>query len=167
MSTEETGDRFEQIMRAEFGDDPSFSAGPSDDDVARVERDRRPRRRPSAPPESPEDSAGRPQESTRGDHAEPFNLSRAMEQASGDEPDEPFVPPSPSPLPRPRGAVLVGSLLLGAGILLGLLGLLGLDLGLGRHWGRWAVAAFAVGLAVLLLNLPRTPRDPWDDGARV
>ena len=155
MSTpDDTSHRFTEIMRAEFGDDPSFSPNPSPDEVARHERSRRPQRRPQ--PTQPPDEPGA---------SEDFNLGQAMGRVEPDEPDEPFEPPAPAPLPRPKGAVLLGSLLLAAGILIGLMGLLGVNLGL--HWGRWAVGGFVVGLVVLLARLPRQPRDPDDDGARV
>lgn len=161
---DETSQRFREIMDAEFGaDEKRFSAPPTPDELARRERIRRPVRRPentlpeSHPPEVPE---------------QPFNLSEAMSRASPDEPDEPFEPPQPAPLPRPTGRVLLGSICLSVGILLGLAGLLGAPLGqlgapLGLYWGRWAVGSFGVGLAILLFSLPRTPRDPDNDGARV
>ncbi|MEL4357345.1 MULTISPECIES: hypothetical protein [unclassified Luteococcus] len=94
---------------------------------------------------------------------EPFNLTEAMAQAEPDEPDEPFVPPQPR-LGRPTGVWLACSILLGFAVVVGLGGLFGLPV---RGLGPWAVAAFVAGLVLLFVNLPRHPRDPDDDGARV
>ncbi len=77
-----------------------------------------------------------------------------------------FVPPDPGPLPVPapdRGIAWIG--VFGAPVLLLVSLLLGIDL---PRWVGWLMVAWFVGGFVYLVrNMPREPRDPWDDGSRV
>lgn len=95
-----------------------------------------------------------------------------------DEPDEPagrdevaevdrFRPPAPPPLPRPRtwqrgvawSGVFVAPLL---ALVIAMFSLYVTPL-LG-----WALVAWFVGgFGYLVSEMPRSPRDPWDDGSRV
>ncbi|MEL4504170.1 hypothetical protein AAEX63_03955 [Luteococcus sp. H138] len=94
---------------------------------------------------------------------EPFNLTQAMDEVEPDEPDEPFVPPTPR-WKMPTGVWLACTILLGFAVVVALGWLFGAPW---RHLGGWAVASFVAGLVLLFANLPRHPRDPDDDGARV
>lgn len=83
-----------------------------------------------------------------------------------DAPEERFHPPPPPPLPRPhglRGAAWVG--VLGAPLLL--LAFTLASIGLPSLVAYALVAVFVAGFTYLVLTMPRGPRDPWDDGARV
>jgi hypothetical protein len=77
-----------------------------------------------------------------------------------------FVPPSPPPVPRPtprRLAAWAG--LLGAPLLL--LASLVLGSGVPTPLSLVLVAWFVGGFVYLVLEMPRGPRDPDDDGARL
>ncbi|MBB6626403.1 hypothetical protein H5V45_03615 [Nocardioides sp. KIGAM211] len=94
-----------------------------------------------------------------------------------DEPDETpaeaaardedrFVPPAPPPVPRAtpdRFAAWLG--LFGAPAVL--LAALVLNLPLPGWAGYLLVAAFVGGFGYLVVQMPRGPRDPGDDGARL
>lgn len=80
--------------------------------------------------------------------------------------DDRFVPPEPGPLPVPapdRGIAWMG--VFGAPIVLLVSLLVGLDL---PNWIGWLMVTWFVGGFVYLVQqMPREPRDPWDDGSRV
>lgn len=82
------------------------------------------------------------------------------------DPDDGFVPPPLPPIPRPpndRLAAWIG--VLGSPLALVLTAILQVDL---PEWAILAlVAAFVGGFLYLVFRTPRSPRDPWDDGARV
>ena len=88
------------------------------------------------------------------------------EAVSPDEPEERFVPPPPPPLPRPENKRLVAW----AGVLGVPLLLLVLVLASFRPptlMSYALVAWFVGGFTYLVLQMPRGPRDPEDDGARL
>jgi hypothetical protein len=82
------------------------------------------------------------------------------------DPDESYVPPPAPPIPRPptdRLLAWVG--VLGAPVVMLLLVALQISL---PEWGGLLLAgAFVGGFLYLVFRTPRSPRDPWDDGARV
>ena len=87
-------------------------------------------------------------------------------EAAADAPEERFVPPPPPPLPRPDNKRLVAW----AGVLGVPLLLLVLVLASFRPPTMVSyalVAWFVGGFAFLVLQMPRGPRDPEDDGARL
>ena len=108
------------------------------------------------PPSAPQDS-GTPA------HDEPGQ----PEEAPKPEPAaERFHPPPPPPLPRPRGLRGLAWLgLAGAPILLLLSVLTGT--GLPRMLSGTLAVIFLAGFGYLVWTMPRGPRDPGDDGARV
>jgi hypothetical protein len=80
---------------------------------------------------------------------------------------ERFRPPPPPPFPLPRtwqrgvawAGIFIAPLL---GLLIGLLHIYVASL-LG-----WAIVAWFVGgFLYLVIDMPRSPRDPWDDGSRI
>jgi hypothetical protein len=79
---------------------------------------------------------------------------------------EQFVPPTPPPLPRPardRLAAWIG--VFGSPTVLLVCLIFGIPMpGL---LGYALVAAFVGGFAYLVVQMPRGPRDPFDDGARL
>ena len=88
------------------------------------------------------------------------------EAVAPDEPEERFVPPPPPPLPRPDNKRLVAW----AGVLGVPLLLLVLVLASFRPptlMSYALVAWFVGGFTYLVLQMPRGPRDPEDDGARL
>jgi len=86
--------------------------------------------------------------------------------ASGDEEEERFVPPPPPPLPRVAPDRLVAWLgIFGAPVVLLTAVLVGVHL---PGWlGYLLVAGFVGGFVYLVTRMPRGPRDPADDGARL
>lgn len=82
------------------------------------------------------------------------------------ESEEPFVPPDPGPFPFPapdRGLAWLG--VFGAPAILLFTVVTGVRL---PEWAGWLmVAAFIGGFCYLVFSMPRTPREPWDDGAEV
>jgi hypothetical protein len=80
--------------------------------------------------------------------------------------EERFVPPPPPPLPHvPRDRMLAWAGLFGSPTVL--LTTLVLGIGLPSLVGYLLVAAFVGGFAYLVVQMPRGPHDPWDDGARL
>ncbi len=77
-----------------------------------------------------------------------------------------FVPPPPPPLPRlaPDRAVAWAGVF-GSPLVL-LLALL-VSISIPTWLGYLLIVAFVGGFVYLVLQMPREPRDPWDDGARV
>ena len=80
---------------------------------------------------------------------------------------ERFRPPPPPPFPRPRtwqrGLAWSGIFVAPAlALLIGLLSIYVVPL-----VGWVLVAWFVGGFLYLVLEMPRAPRDPWDDGSRI
>jgi hypothetical protein len=80
---------------------------------------------------------------------------------------ERFRPPPPPPFPRPRtwqrGLAWSGIFVAPAlALLIGLLSIYVVPL-----VGWLLVAWFVGGFLYLVLEMPRAPRDPWDDGSRI
>ncbi|GAB3265960.1 hypothetical protein [Nocardioides dilutus] len=91
--------------------------------------------------------------------AEPAELSSAHGE-------ERFVPPPPPPLPHvPPDRLLAWTGLFGAPSVL--LTALVLGIGLPSLVGYLLVASFIGGFVYLVLQMPRGPHDPYDDGARL
>ena len=82
------------------------------------------------------------------------------------EPEDGFVPPPPPPLPRPtRDRMIAWIGVFGSPAILLLCLLLGVALpGIVSYL---LVSGFVGGFVYLVWRMPREPRDPWDDGARV
>lgn len=79
---------------------------------------------------------------------------------------ERFVPPTPPPLPRvARDRLLAWIGVFGSPTVL--LFCLVLGIGLPDLVGYALIAGFVGGFAYLVLQMPRGPRDPFDDGARL
>ncbi len=80
--------------------------------------------------------------------------------------DERFVPPPPPPLPRiPPDRFLAWSGLFGSPTVLLVCMVLGVRL---PPWlGYLLVASFIGGFVYLVVQMPRGPADPYDDGARL
>ena len=77
-----------------------------------------------------------------------------------------FVPPPPPPLPHvPRDRLLAWAGLFGAPTVL--LTALVLGIQLPSLIGYLLIAAFIGGFAYLVVQMPRGPHDPYDDGARL
>jgi hypothetical protein len=77
-----------------------------------------------------------------------------------------FVPPPPPPLPHvPRDRMLAWAGLFGSPAIL--LTALVLGIGLPPLVGYLLVAGFLGGFAYLVVQMPRGPHDPYDDGARL
>jgi len=80
--------------------------------------------------------------------------------------EERFVPPPPPPLPHvPRDRMLAWVGLFGSPAIL--LTALVLGIGLPPLVGYLLVAGFIGGFAYLVVQMPRGPHDPYDDGARL
>lgn len=80
--------------------------------------------------------------------------------------DDRFVPPPPPPLPYvPRDRMLAWTGLFGAPTVL--LTALVLGIGLPSLIGYLLVASFIGGFVYLVVQMPRGPHDPYDDGARI
>lgn len=84
-----------------------------------------------------------------------------------EEPDEDrFIPPVPAPMPRARPDRLAAWLgVLGSPAVVLVLLLSGLSVDPVIGW--LLVAAFVGGFGYLVATMPREPRDPWDDGAKL
>ena len=96
--------------------------------------------------------------------AEP--LLPAEPPAAYDDEEEGYEPPEPPPLPRLAPPLMAGwAGVLGAPALLVICLLAGV--GLAQWFSLLLVAAFIGGFLYLVLQMPREPRDPWDDGSRI
>ena len=154
----------------------SLPAVPRDDDDAwraivdnygdRVELD------PDPAPE-PADLAGS-DEASRDDVLDPRGDPRTWDPSPADaadpdlgrDPDDRFVPPAPPPVPTTtpdRYAAWAG--VFGAPVLLLVVIVLGIELP--AILGYALIAAFVGGFVYLVARMPREPRDPGDDGARI
>ena len=93
----------------------------------------------------------------------PFSLESELDA----EPDDDrFVPPDPGPLPFvPRDRMLAWAGLFGSPTIL----LIALVLGvrLPSLIAYLLIAGFIGGFLYLVVQMPRGPQDPWDDGARI
>jgi hypothetical protein len=80
--------------------------------------------------------------------------------------EERFVPPPPPPLPRlPPDRLLAWSGLFGSPTVLLVCLVAGIHM---PPWlGYLLVASFIGGFVYLVMQMPRDPADPWDDGARL
>ncbi|MGZ4445868.1 MAG: hypothetical protein ACXVEC_04245 [Nocardioides sp.] len=91
--------------------------------------------------------------------------SEELEERDWDE-EERFVPPAPPPVPgtTPDRVVAWVGLFASPAVLL-------VCLIAGIHLPSWLglllVAAFVGGFGYLVAQMPRGPRDPWDDGAKL
>ena len=99
---------------------------------------------------------------------EPVEDEQADQDADDDDvPAEGFRPPPPPPFPTPRtwqrGVAWAGILVAPAlALLIGLLSIYVTPL------VGWALIGWFVGsFAYLVRVMPRSPRDPWDDGSRI
>lgn len=82
------------------------------------------------------------------------------------DPAERYVPPPPPPLPRPsRDRLAAWAGVFGSPAVL--LVCLVAGIGLPSLLAYALVAAFVGGFLYLVWQMPRGPRDPWDDGAQV
>ena len=135
-------------------------------------------------PREPDDTPGDPSEAAwqaivenYGDRAEldpaevptpdpapdPFVVPAELTQVHD---EERFVPPPPPPLPRvPRDRMLAWTGLFGSPTVL--LTTLVLGIGLPSLLGYLLVGAFVAGFVYLVVQMPRGPHDPYDDGARI
>ncbi|GAB3196788.1 hypothetical protein GCM10027062_06840 [Nocardioides hungaricus] len=85
---------------------------------------------------------------------------------SDPDPEDGYVPPPPPPLPvvaPDRGLAWAGVF----GSPLVLLGALLLGIAIPTWLGYALILGFVGGFLYLVVNMPREPRDPWDDGAQV
>jgi hypothetical protein len=135
-------DRFRDLVRQEFGTEVPGEAPPEPE----------PARAPYRP-------------------ADFFSLDRALAEADGTpDPWDAFSPPEEPRFGRPPVMVLVGAVLVAGAVVLGFLGAFVVRL---PKWaGIGGGIAFGVGLAVLLLSIPRRREKeystwPYDDGAVV
>ena len=130
-------------------------------------------------PRSNEDEAWRAIVENYGDRAEldpaepaaepeppaPDPFAVPAELVPSDDEDR-FVPPPPPPLPQvPRDRMLAWVGLFGSPALL--LTALVLGIGIPSLIGYLLIAAFVGGFLYLVVQMPRGPHDPWDDGARL
>ncbi|NYJ01928.1 hypothetical protein HNR19_002626 [Nocardioides thalensis] len=98
-----------------------------------------------------------PEPSWDDDHDEPEPLH---------DPDDAFVPPPTPPIPRPPNDRLLAWIgIFGTPVLVVVLVALRITI---PGWaGLLLAVAFVGGFLYLVTRSPRSPRDPWDDGARV
>lgn len=82
------------------------------------------------------------------------------------DPESRFVPPIPPPIPRPPLDRLLAWLgVFGAPAVLLFFVVTGIDIP--RPLGWLLVGGFIAGFCYLVVKMPGSPRDPWDDGAVV
>lgn len=90
-------------------------------------------------------------------------VADAVEQ---DDVEEGYVPPEPPPLPTlapDRGLAWAGVFGSPAVLLVCLI----LSISIPTWLGYLLVIGFVGGFVYLVLQMPREPRDPWDDGAQI
>lgn len=83
-----------------------------------------------------------------------------------DDVEEGFIPPEPPPLPTlapDRGLAWAGVFGSPAVLLICLI----LSISIPAWLGYLLVIGFVGGFGYLVLQMPREPRDPWDDGAQI
>lgn len=113
----------------------------------------------------PEDEvAQREQERARREHEDLHEIDDDPDPWS--DPDDSYVPPPAPPIPRPPTDRLLAWIgVLGAPIAMLLVAVVQVSL---PGWaGLLLVGSFVGGFLYLVFRTPRSPRDPWDDGARV
>lgn len=134
--------------RAEIAGDTETEHGPQDASTEEPAEDLGQAPAPDLGPEPAQEPAQEPVE----------DLHRAD--------DQPFVPAAPPPLPRPpRDRLLAWAGVFGAPTLLLVFTLLAVSL---PSWLTFLlVAGFVGGFLYLVIQMPRGPRDPFDDGARL
>ena len=119
----------------------------------------------------PEDEPGRASAATA--EPEPDTTTYGVEEVADADPAddvpevERFRPPVPPPVPIPstwERRAAWGGVVVAPGLAL-LVALLGIQLPRVLGWGL--VAWFVGGFLYLVATMPRTPREPWDDGSRV
>ena len=95
------------------------------------------------------------------------DLGEPLEVVDRDEwLDERFVPPAPPPLPRvPKDRLAAWTGVLASPILLLLATVLRIPLPTMVAW--LLIGSFLGGFGYLVAQMPRGPRDPFDDGARL
>jgi len=94
--------------------------------------------------------------------AEPYDLDGGADELDEDR----FVPAPAPPVPVPPADRMLAWLgVFGSPTVL--LVFLVLGLGMPRWLGWLLVAGFVGGFCYLVIRSPGSPRDPWDDGARV
>ena len=94
---------------------------------------------------------------------DPFSLEAELDAETD---DEGFVPPPPPPLPDvPRDRMLAWVGLFGSPTILLICLVLGIHLDTLVAYAL--VAAFIGGFLYLVVQMPRGPQVPWDDGARI
>ncbi|GAA1523835.1 hypothetical protein [Nocardioides humi] len=83
-----------------------------------------------------------------------------------DQADDRFVPGQPPPVPLPPPDRLLAWLgVFGSPTVLLVFVVLGIGM---PTWLGWLlVGGFVIGFCYLVIRMPGSPRDPWDDGARV
>ena len=112
----------------------------------------------------PEDGAPEPDAPGRPPAAYDDDADEPDEERDVVPVDEHFVPPTPPPVPRPPVDRLVAWLGV-FGVPTVVLVCVVLGIGLPAWAGLLLAAAFIGGFVYLVVRLPGTPRDPWDDGA--
>lgn len=112
---------------------------------------------------APEPEAARPALPDRGGPDEPEELDDSDSEI--DRIDR-FVPDPPPPVPVPPPDRMLAWLgVFGSPTVLLVFLVLGLSM---PTWLGWLlVGGFVAGFCYLVIRMPGSPRDPWDDGARV
>jgi len=90
----------------------------------------------------------------------------AQDRYLDDDDDEGFVPPPPPPIPRTTPDRLLAWVGLFGSPLVLLVALI-LSIPIPTLLGYALIGGFVGGFLYLVLQMPREPRDPWDDGAQV
>ncbi|WP_435743961.1 hypothetical protein [Nocardioides sp. SYSU DS0663] len=124
------------------------------------------RERPTPPADDPApdpaDVTGAAGPGHPGHPEDPDEVDSDLGKADGER----FIPPQAPPLPRPRGLRAVAwAGVLGAPAVLLVFTVLGVDLP--DLVVQALVAWFVGGFVYLVWTMPRGPRDPWDDGAKL
>ena len=156
------------------GDQPGTP--PSDDDAWRSIVENYGERHALEPQDDPQDGPARPDPAPSASLERLFQPWRAAEwdgepaagSADADDldEDEEFVPPPPPPLPRPTPDRLLAWIgVLGSPIVL--LTTLLFRISVPQLLAYALVGWFIGGFVYLVVQMPREPRDPWDDGAQV
>ena len=99
--------------------------------------------------------------------SQPLTLPLTVERPAPVAPDEDrFVPPPPPPLPLvPRDRMIAWVCLFGSPTILLITLVTGITI---QPWlGYLLVAGFVGGFGYLVVKMPHSREDPWDDGARL
>lgn len=112
-------------------------------------------------PAAPEPSERPAPEATWDDDPDEDDAAPRLE-----DPDDSYVPPPAPPIPRPPNDRLLAWIgIFGTPALV--IVLVALRVTIPGWAGLLLAAAFVGGFLYLVMRSPRSPRDPWDDGARV